>query len=629
MLQDIRDGILNGWVAKVIIGVIVLTFALWGVERLVTSWGGGSKTIAKVNGKKITQDQFNVAYERLKRQMELQNPDFALTPQLEARLKNQTLKMLLTNSLLSQVGKKDGYEVSPDQVSLVLTSMPIFQVNGKFSQARFEQILNALMFTEQDFIAQLTTDMLLNQLQTGIVSTAFALPDEINTTYSLINQKRDIQYSIIPYSKFLNTVTVNDAEQKAYYQKHADQFKTTEQVSLEYIELSLANIQAAIKLSDADLKQYYQQNINNFTAPAEWQIAHILIKVPATATQTQTVQAAKVAADLYKKIIAGEDFATAAKQFSADVISAKNGGILPWFKSGTLGNEVQKTITSLKINQVAAPIRTQYGYEIIKLIAEKSAKARSYDEVKNQVKAMLTQEKAQKSYADASEQLSNLTYSNPDNLKVAADNLHLAIKTTELFTQKGGNDELTRNPKILAAAFSQNVLSDGNNSDAIQLNPTTQIVIRVKQHMPVKLKPFAEVQAKIKTILTKELVNQKVKAYAAQMQNQLQAGKTISVSWQTANRVGRHSQNVNPLILMQAFSLPVINSDAKAIADVALPNGDIALVRVLAIYPGDVSKMTKEERASYQQRLAATMGQFDLTLFTKQNYLNAKVKVVH
>jgi peptidyl-prolyl cis-trans isomerase D len=636
MLQGIRDRA-QGWLAWSIITLVLIAFGFWGISRFMSdSSNNNSQYVAKVNSQTITQNQFDVTYERLKRQFQAElGSNFVLNQQTEKKIKQETLKLLILNSLLSQAGTKEGYRITSAQLNTVLSSLPSFQVNGRFSPEKFQEVLNTLMYSPDAFFAQLRADMIQNQLETGFTSSAFALTNDIDTTYRLLNQTRDVQYVMIPHQMFANTVTVTSQEEQKYYDSHLAQFKTPEQVSIAYIELSLPAIAAKLQFSDQDLKQYYQDNIESFTIPVQWQIAHILVSIPPKATAQQVEQAKNRIKDIASKLQNGASFAQLAKAYSDDIVSAKEGGILPWFSGNGLGGEYEKIAMKLSSGQVMPITKTHYGFELIKLIAVKPKHVQPFEQVRTQVKTMLAQEKAQKVFAEQTDQLSNLTYSNGNTLEPAAETLGLPIKTTQLFGREGGKTGIANNPKIVSAAFSSNILSQGYNSDVIQLDPNTQIVIRIAQHQPEHLQPFSVVQADIAKKLTLAFESQKAADFGKQLLAKLQEGaepqtltKKDNLQWMNFNSIGRHDTEINPLIVNTAFSLqrPTAKNLISS-AGTALPNGDYALVLVKKVVDGDVAKLTPTVRAAFKQRLAASYGRADYQLFIKELTEKAKIKL--
>lgn len=637
MLQNIRERA-QGIIAWIIFVLLALAFGFWGIQS-VFHLGGGStkKAIAKVNGTTITENQLRVAYQRLTAQQK-QNlgNKFVLNQQTESKLKQKALQQLILNALLANNAKTQGYRITQGQIDSVLMSIPAFQVDGKFSPERFRLVLNSMMFTEAGFIRQLRADMLMNQVHLGIVTSAFALPDEVARAYQLINQRRDIDYVLIPTQQFKNEVKLSEQDLQNYYQQHKQAFKTPEQVKVAYLELSYKDILQKQKFSEAQLKQYYQSNIDNYKAPAKWQVAHILIALPKSATKSQTAKAKQQIDTIYQALRQGKVFAELAKDKSQDVVSSEKGGKLPWFSAGNVDPAYITTVTKLKPGQYSQPVRTQYGYEIIKLLAEKPAKVLPFAEVKARVKNMLAAQHAQKVFADENDQLSDITYSNPDTLKTAADKLGLTIKYTDYFTRKGDKKGLLANPKVVATAFSDDVSANKNNSDVIQLNQQKVIVLRVANHKAAAVKSFSMVKDEIKTKLIEQKASKLAGALATTLVNELQQGKTLqqlasthNLTLKVANNIDRHNEKLNAEILTKAFKLPLPSENkAKPAASLALEDGGYAVIQLMKVIPGNPDTMTKQQLQAYLQQVASGYGQLDYQLYVKQQRHKAKIKIV-
>lgn len=265
MLQSIRDRT-QGWFAGTIISLLILSFALWGIHSYFIG-GANSDVIAKVNGVEISKNQLALQYQRLRHQLQMQSNSNSLPANVEDNLRQHALQALVNLQILKQASLAQNYRVSSDQIDNFLQNMPEFQVNGKFSIMRFEQALSATFFSVQDFMDLLRTTLLIDQPRLGIVFTSFALPNEIKDTMGLIGQERKIQYAIISTQNLSNkgiAVTSNDIN--AYYTQHKDEFKTNEQVSVDYLMLSTKELAAEMNPTEEQLKTFYNDNKNSTAA---------------------------------------------------------------------------------------------------------------------------------------------------------------------------------------------------------------------------------------------------------------------------------------------------------------------------------------------------------------------------
>ncbi len=635
MLQEINSRI-QGWFAGVIVSLIALTFVLWGIE----SYLGGNSTNtfkAKVDNIKISDTAFQQAYKRLTNEQEAQlGANFALTASLAERLKQQALQQLITSTALQQAAFHSGYFISDKQAEDAITQIPAFQENGVFSQQKFLEILNGALYTPEGFMQQIQSDMLINQLHAGITASAFALPTDIVDAIQLIDQHRSIRYVLLPSKTFAKGIQPGDKELQNYYHAHQDQFTTPEKVSLSYLQLSLKQLMAKLHFTDQQLQTYYNENSDNYKKPPRWQIAHILLKVPANATPEQVAQIQKQADAVYQQAVKGANFSTLAKEHSADALSAQKGGELPWISPGTLEPSFQQAITLLtKPGAISTPVKTKYGFEIIKLLAIQKAEQIPFAQVKDTIVQTMAAQKAQTQFSDMNDQLANLTYSNPDNLNIAAKALNLPIQTTELFSKEGGKEGLASNKKIITAAFNPDVLTNGDNSDVIQISNDSVVVIRIDKHEKAAEKPFAQVENQIRDLLTTQQSQQKAEQYAQSLikdmhnKSEQQLSEMIhasNLSWVTADDISRIDKKIDPNIIKLAFKLPHPgNADKHPAALVKLANNDYAVVVLQNITAGQAKHLSKEQQALKDQ-LENSIGQYNYALYVQGVMAKAKVQ---
>jgi peptidyl-prolyl cis-trans isomerase D len=235
MLQSLRDHT-HGWIGKVIIALLILSFALWGIHSYLAG-GSVNSDVANVNGVAISKTQLAIAYERARLQMRAQSN--RLSSGAEKNLKDHTLQELIYTQVLKQASFAQGYRISQDQVISFLESMPQFQVNEKFSMTRFKQALAAASYSVGDVLESMSTALLIDQPRLGMLFTSFSLPNEVEETIALVNQERDIEYLIFPFQIFSRQpISISHDKVVHFYEQHKEDFKTNEQVSVDYILLS-------------------------------------------------------------------------------------------------------------------------------------------------------------------------------------------------------------------------------------------------------------------------------------------------------------------------------------------------------------------------------------------------------
>lgn len=587
MLQTIRDRT-HGWIAGAIISLVILSFAVWGIHSYVSGMGN-STVIAKVNGVEISKMQLAGAYERARRQMQASMQSGNVSEPAEANLKLKTLETLISIQVLKQGSIAQNYRVSSRQIDGFLESMPEFQENGHFSLPRLEQFLASTMLSAGEFLELIKSNLLIEQPRLGIIFSAFALPDEIENTIALVNQERDIDYLVLPNSFFLKQLPGATADEiQAYYDAHQNEFKTPEQVSIEYVALSLKELMAGIHPSADQLKAFYNDNVNTYTQPMQWNLATMVFPLTPSATEKDVADAKQAAEAARAELIAGKALSPKVSAFVNDASNRK------WSAVGQLAPELQKPVLALtKAGEVSEPIVTEHGIVLVKVFAIKEPQVQAFDAVKDKVAEALTRQMAEEKLTELREKLSNVSYEYPDSLAPTAKALDLTVKTTELFTLNKGANDLSANKKIRDAAFSPDVLNSQNNSDVIQADPDTSVVLRIKTHLPTALLPVKTVEKQI----VEQLMAQKADAKAAEAANEmrlaLESGRTPAglsdFTWNKVGMIGRYAKKVDPAILYAAFRMPKPAQSSVTYAVAKVPNG-YALVALKAVQDGVIAK---------------------------------------
>lgn len=526
MLQVMREKI-QGWIASIIIGILVIAFALWGIEYYLER-GGSTNVVAKVNGKPISEGLVNAVFERLRSNQ-------TLDVDAQAKLKQQALRQIISAQVLSEGALKSGYRISPAQLDDVIMQLPAFQFQGQFSPQRFQQVLTMMGYSQDQFIADLQRTLLVNQMQIGVVNSAFALPNEAQQALRLANQKRDISYLIIPANKFLDFYKRDPNAINTYYQHHQDQFKTPEKVSIEYVELSVEQLGKNLSISPQELQQYYQNNNSAFI---------------------------------------------------------KNGKTLP------------------------------------------------FAQVKNEIEKNLKQQKLQQLFSDQSQKLSDLTYTDPNTLNTAATTLHLPIQTSEAFTRSGAKAGIAANPQVVAAAFNDDVLKNGNNSNLISIKDGTVIVLRVKNYQPATVQPLAQVQPQIEQILRQQFAQNYTAELGKKVLANIQQGESLQkaaqqanlekygLSWQFKNAVSRQMPGIDAQILRAAFNLPKpTNPSHPSVGDTTLASGDYALVVTISVSEA-AAPLSPQQLQVSESEIQNSFGQLEYQLLIDDFMKHARIKIM-
>ncbi|CAI8829373.1 peptidyl-prolyl cis-trans isomerase D [Pseudomonas sp. IT-232MI5] len=621
MLQNIRDNS-QGWIAKTIIGVIVALMALTGFDAIFQATTHKNEA-AKVNGEEISQNELSQAVDMQRRQLMQQlGKDFDASLLDEKMLRESALKGLIDRKLLLQGAEQAKFAFSEGALDQVILQTPEFQVDGKFSSERFDQVIRQLGYSRMQFRQMLAQEMLIGQLRAGVAGSGFVTDAEVLAFARLEKQTRD--FATLNVKADPAAVKLTDDEVKAYYDEHAKEFMTPDQVIIDYVELKKSSFFDQVAVKDEDLQAAYQKEIANLSE--QRRAAHILIEVNDKTTEAQ----AKAKIDeVQARLAKGEKFETLAKEFSQDPGSANNGGDLGYAGPGVYDPAFEKALYSLSKDQVSEPIRTDFGYHLIKLLGVEAPEVPTLASLKDKLTRELKAAQVEQRFVEATKQLEDSAFEASDLAQPAAD-LKLTVHTSKPFGREGG-EGVAANRAVVTAAFSTEVIDEGANSTAIELDPETVIVLRSKEHLKPAQLPLESVNVAIRTQLTKEHASAAAKTKAEKLIADLRDGKAPldkaveGQNWKATEAATRGQEGVDPAVLQALFRMPKpAAKDKPTFTSVTLPDGSLMIVRLNGV--NEAAAPTDEEKVQYRRFLASREGQQDFAAYRKQLEAQAEIK---
>jgi peptidyl-prolyl cis-trans isomerase D len=587
MLQSIREHA-QGWIAWTIVGLIIITFALFGIDQ----YAQGDKTVvvAEVNGEDITATEFLTLYAR--QQSRLKNQFGELYDQVvnDEDLRDQVMDALIESEVVRQWADAHDMVISDQQLAMTIQSAPVFQKDGQFDDALYKDILMRNGLNVARFEYEQRQYLIENQNRQLTAASAIVTDDQVKQLAALQFQKRDVNYLRVDQRPFIETATVPDDAIQAYYEQHKEDFVTPEMVKLSYVLLSQEELAKQVSVDDKTLKQFYENNKDQFTDPEKRQASHILVKID---EETDDAAALKEIQDIQAKLANGDDFAALAKEYSDDPGSAAMGGDLGLFQQGMMVPEFDEAVFTMKVGEVSEPVKTDFGYHLIKLTKIQPKKVLPYAEVKDEVDDMYRNQQAEKQYFEQLEQLNTVAYEQADSLVPAAEVVGLEVQMTDPIPRSGGGDEVTSNAKVMAAAFSEDVKKSGLNSAAIELSPTESVVVRVDESMPAKQQSLDEVKADIVRILKREAAVNASADLASELLAKLQKGDSKmqdlvkeGVEFTPVGWLERENRRVLPQLTQAIFKAPKPSGEAPSYTTYQLPTGDSVVIEVLRVEEG-------------------------------------------
>ncbi|NNF51543.1 MAG: hypothetical protein HKN59_03800 [Gammaproteobacteria bacterium] len=625
MLQTIRDK-LTGWVAIVIFIFIGLAFALWGIDL----GGANVNYAAKVNGEDISLNDFRLQQQNQMARYAQFYPD-GIPAEVEDRLRQNLLDSLIREELLSQQAQALNYRVGDLAIAEAIQGTPSFQVDGEFSMDLYRARLVANGLNPAGYEASMRKSLRNAQLQSGIAGSTFVTPDELQRYVALQDQQREAAWAIIPAQAFVEQVQVSEEAIVAEYEANPQDYQSPETVSVQYLLLPRDVGESSVQISDEELSDYYDQEraIGRFGGVEERRARHILVAVDG---DTDDASARELAEAALARINEGEDFATLAGELSDDPGSRSQGGDLGFADPDIYVPPFKEALLNLEPGQVAGPIRTQFGYHIIRLEEVSDASDKSLADVRDELMAELRASKEEEIFFRRADELRDFAFEAFNELDSVAQRMGLEAMSLAGITRTGGPG-IAATREFRDEAFSDPVLLDSENSGPILLDEGV-VVLRVTDHQVSDLLPLDDVRARIRGDLARveaeSLAAEQGRAAVEQgrARGQLASEDLPEVAvFSEARLIGRNEVGISPDLLAAVFSAPAKSGDEAYVNGLSLTNGDYAAYAVLSVQPGDVNSLTAEERDQRRRQLASRIGGLELAAYVDRLRSEASVIV--
>ncbi len=496
MLDIIRKNAAS-WLMKFILGAIVVVFIFWGVGTFRSQ---RLDIMAKVNGQKILVEDYQKAYnntvERLRRMYGGTLPESLIK---QMNLKQQVLDQLIDTALIDQAAEKMGVLVTDREVQQVILGVPAFKQNGVFDQRLYQMALRNAGMKPADFEDNVRKEMYLRKVQALLTAGIFVPDSEAVLHYRYDNAEINVEFVKIDASDCVSSVNATDARLEKWFDAHREEFKTDPQVRLKYILFSRKAVENSVNATGQEIKEYFQDHPGEFHVPEARKAAHILLKVPEGANATQVEAVKSQAEDLVKRLKAGESFAELAKKYSQDPGSAENGGELGFFRKGQMVKPFDEKVFSMKEGQISEPVRTRFGFHIIRLEKIRPERDKTLQEVRQQIAEKIRKKKIEKAVWDRANKAYD-TIIELGSLEAYAQSANMTIKETAFFPKRRPAPVLGFNPQVLNAVFS---LGKGELSSLMEV-PEGVMIAELSDKKAPYVPPYQEVRDRVKDRYTSE-----------------------------------------------------------------------------------------------------------------------------
>ncbi len=612
MLQALRAKT-SGLVAKIVLGAIVIAFSFFGIESYFIA--RTDTFVAKVGDKEISQQDFRTRFDEF-RQQQLQATNGALDARFfeQPAIKRRILDQMIDEQVLLSANEKLGIAVPAERLRDEIAKIPAFQRDGKFDPELYRARLASQQMTPNAFAERVATQMATREIPIAVASSAFVTDEELNNYLRLQGQLRDFRFVKLTKSQAADE-KVSEEEISTFYKEHQQDYMNPEQVALDYLEIDASTLDVKMTPDEATLKDRYEKEKARFVSTEQRLASHILIKVGGKGGPDDQKKALEKAQKIADEAKSGKDFAELAKASSEDLGSKALGGDLGWLDKGMTDPAFESALYALDKGKISDPVLSPEGYHVIEVRDVRPGATRTFAEVRDELAKDYGESERERVYNEKSGRLIDLTYEDSTSLEPAAKELGLKVEKTPLFSRLGGPG-IAANPAVTKAAFSDQVLVQGNNSDKIDLGANHIAIIRVSEHKAATPRPIEEVRADIQRSLVEARTSKQAKAHADELFARLEKGESIdSIAKElklevTEERgIGRNAVKVDTALIKSAFSLSRPSTEKPQVQLVALPNDEYALLRLDSVADADptaVDMPTRESARSTLQQSTST-----------------------
>ena len=633
MLQSIRDGLQSRkWLTYVLLGALALVFAAWGAYGIVNFSATGSNYAAEAGGQKIPVETARSAWLNQQSQFQ-QRLGGEIPPAQKAFLQDRLLESLIRDALLTERSHDLGYRVSEDTVREAIRNEPAFQIEGKYSSDAARERLAQAGITLDAFEHELRGALQRSQLENGIAISDFQTPTEVRRTRSLQDERREVRYALLPPDKYSADIQVDDAAVQAYYKSHLAQYMTPESAHLQYAELRLDQLAAQITPTDADVQAAYDKNKDRYNEAEKRHGRHILIPIG-----KDEAAARKLAEDVLAQAKAGKDFSALAKQYSQDPGSADKGGDLGWADRNQFVGPFADALFSMNVGEIRGPVKTQFGYHIIRLDEIQAGKTKPLESVRPEIEAELKRNAAADKFGEIQEQIQAHLEQAGGDLGTLAKEFNLQSGEVTQFLRGAGGPPLGTAQPVQDIVFGDSPLQPGRIGGPVMVGEDRLVLVKVTEHNKPRPKPVAEVRDSIVALIRKDRGSEAALKAAQEAQAKLQSGASfddvthqLGVSSEPARFVTRTDSTMPAQLRELVFNSPK-PATKPVYRAVALQTGGAAVVAVTALKndPPEVDKSKladalKQQTAEMKQN-ALRHGQADTLAYVEEMRRTAEVR---
>lgn len=631
MLQTLRDKT-SGWIATVILGLLIIPFAFFGMESYLSqkvdtyaariaqppTWWPSAPQAWPVSYLWKTHDidaqDYRQRLETMRMRLRDEQGDAFDSKAFEsAENKREILEDMIDEQLMRLAAESDGIVVSDAEIRREIQQIPDFQVDGRFDADRYQMLLASQNppQTPRTFEQTVRDNLQYGLIPSRLARSGFVTDMELDRLMRLLGERRDISFVVMPPAA-VDTSPVTPAQIQAWYESHAREYRSPETVRLEYVEVDATALPMPVA-DEAALRKLYDEQAAKYSTSEQRSVSHILVQVAADASDADRNAAEARAKKIAEQARAqGADFAALARANSDDAGSKANGGSLGWLTKGGMPGAFDDAAFAMRAGEMRGPVKTDFGWHVIKLDELRAGTRQPFEAVRPQLEQELVEGGRERAFNELSGKLVDAIYKNPNSLEPAARSMGLVVQTTPAFP-RGGGPGIASDQKVLRAAFSDTMIRDGTASDPIELSPTRTVLIRVIEHKPEAALPLSQVGNAVVLAIRADRQRKAAEAAAealvkaAKASGLPAAATAATLPMGEANDVRRSSVVPSREAVEAFFRVPRPQDNLIPVGKTEV-GGQFIVFAVRAVRDGDIGQVTAEERDQLRQQLSQASG---------------------
>ena len=612
-MQNIREG-LTGNLTKLIVIAIIVTF-VGSIGWAGFFSQGNANTVAKIGSKQITSADLN---------FEIASQQFLLNQRFpDQQIEDEVLVEISIESLIRKFGilnflEDNDFYLPDSYVFTELAKDEQFQENGKFSKQSFDAFARSNGFIPQDYLNRIKEDLALEFWKQALIKSSFLSKDDIQKSYNLAEQERDITFARLPITKFSEVAEGSEEDLLEYYNSNINEYFTEKKTRLNYILLSLGNLKSSITIDEADIEAEYNIYLDEFDSAERKSVSHIMLNIDSDRTKEQAIS---VLEETKARLAKGEDFSSLVLEISDDTGTKESGGSLGVTDGTLLPPEFEEALYEMDEGQVYGPIELNSSVHLIKLTKREIPKPKSLQSMEPQIKDTLVDESALLNYSTLLDRASDLVFS-AGSLDFIAKELGIKIIDSGLFSLNEVSDDLNK-PSVIEIIFDKNL--DDTFIELIEMSDNQAIVFERIAFEDERVIDFDSIKGKVSENYKSLVIEKTASDFVNKTLIELNEGLAFEVvasnsgfTLETYKGLKRDSSLLTSEAIARIFSLP--RSKAGSVYEASVSNnGDYLIYRLDSVQNKDV-QMNQETENAFSEYLTdqRVLAEYSELLFATQ-----------